>query len=135
MATLVADQLLKNSIAGSDEAVQPPNRICLPRMMVQPRICSTVFFAACTPARDLPAFPDFRSSSGLPIAQGRGGYPLRQEAGTDKTMIEPIRSPAVPILRYKIWVASATITANGRVRLVLDADHLIRGCCSPYAAH
>jgi two-component system chemotaxis sensor kinase CheA len=49
--------------------------------------------------------------------------------GQESTVIKPLSA----LLRDSPYVAGATITGDGRVRLVLDPNNLIRGCSSPYA--
>ena len=50
--------------------------------------------------------------------------------GQESTVIKPLSA----LLRNSHYVAGATITGEGRVRLVLDPSNLIRGCTTPYAA-
>lgn len=49
--------------------------------------------------------------------------------GQESTVIKPLST----LLRDSQYVAGATITGDGRVRLVLDPNNLIRGCSAPYA--
>jgi two-component system chemotaxis sensor kinase CheA len=49
--------------------------------------------------------------------------------GQESTVIKPLSA----LLRDSPYVAGATITGDGRVRLVLDPNNLIRGCSSPFA--
>jgi two-component system, chemotaxis family, sensor kinase CheA len=49
--------------------------------------------------------------------------------GQESTVIKPLSA----MLRDSPYVAGATITGDGRVRLVLDPNNLIRGCSSPFA--
>jgi two-component system chemotaxis sensor kinase CheA len=49
--------------------------------------------------------------------------------GQESTVIKPLSA----LLRDSPYVAGATITGDGRVRLVLDPNNLIRGCSSRYA--
>jgi two-component system chemotaxis sensor kinase CheA len=49
--------------------------------------------------------------------------------GQESTVIKPLSA----LLRDSHYVAGATITGDGRVRLVLDPNNLIRSCSSPYA--
>jgi two-component system chemotaxis sensor kinase CheA len=51
--------------------------------------------------------------------------------GQESTVVKPLSA----LLRDSTYVAGATITGDGRVRLVLDPNNLIRGCSSPYAVH
>jgi two-component system chemotaxis sensor kinase CheA len=51
--------------------------------------------------------------------------------GQESTVVKPLSA----LLRDSTYVAGATITGDGRVRLVLDPSNLIRGCASPYAVH
>jgi two-component system chemotaxis sensor kinase CheA len=50
--------------------------------------------------------------------------------GQESTVVKPLGAP----LRDCPYVAGATITGDGRVRLVLDPNHLIRGASPRYAA-
>jgi two-component system chemotaxis sensor kinase CheA len=49
--------------------------------------------------------------------------------GQESTVIKPLSA----LLRDSPYVAGATITGDGRVRLVLDPNNLIRGCSPQYA--
>jgi two-component system chemotaxis sensor kinase CheA len=49
--------------------------------------------------------------------------------GQESTVIKPLTT----LLRDSQYVAGATITGDGRVRLVLDPNNLVRGCSAPYA--
>jgi two-component system chemotaxis sensor kinase CheA len=49
--------------------------------------------------------------------------------GQESTVIKPLST----LLRDSQYVAGATITGDGRVRLVLDPNHFIRGCSAPCA--
>jgi two-component system chemotaxis sensor kinase CheA len=49
--------------------------------------------------------------------------------GQESTVIKPLST----LLRDSPYVAGATITGDGRVRLVLDPNHFIRGCSVPCA--
>jgi len=49
--------------------------------------------------------------------------------GQESTVVKPLSA----LLRDSPFVAGATITGDGRVRLVLDPNHFVRGCSLPYA--
>lgn len=49
--------------------------------------------------------------------------------GQESTVIKPLSA----MLRDSYYVAGATITGDGRVRLVLDPNTLLRGCAAPHA--
>jgi two-component system chemotaxis sensor kinase CheA len=49
--------------------------------------------------------------------------------GQESTVIKPLST----LLRDSQYVAGATITGDGRVRLVLDPNHFTRGCSVPCA--
>ena len=49
--------------------------------------------------------------------------------GQESTVVKPLSA----LLRDSPYVAGATITGDGRVRLVLDPNHFVRGCSLPFA--
>jgi two-component system, chemotaxis family, sensor kinase CheA len=49
--------------------------------------------------------------------------------GQESTVVKPLSA----LIRDSPYVAGATITGDGRVRLVLDPNHFVRGCSLPFA--
>jgi two-component system chemotaxis sensor kinase CheA len=64
----------------------------------------------------------------LSINEMRIALAVEALIGQESTVIKPLSA----LLRDSPYVAGATITGDGRVRLVLDPNNLIRGCSSPY---
>jgi two-component system chemotaxis sensor kinase CheA len=65
----------------------------------------------------------------LSINDSRIALAVEGLIGQESTVIKPLSA----LLRDSPYVAGATITGDGRVRLVLDPNNLIRGGSSPYA--
>jgi two-component system chemotaxis sensor kinase CheA len=65
----------------------------------------------------------------LSINDARIALAVEGLIGQESTVIKPLSA----LLRDSPYVAGATITGDGRVRLVLDPNNLIRGGSSPYA--
>jgi chemotaxis protein histidine kinase CheA len=66
----------------------------------------------------------------LSINDARVALAVEALIGQESTVVKPLSA----LLRDSPYVAGATITGDGRVRLVLDPNHLVRGGSSPYGS-
>ena len=65
----------------------------------------------------------------LSVNETRIALAVEALIGQESTVIKPLSS----LLRESFYVAGATITGDGRVRLVLDPNNLVQGSSLPYA--
>ncbi|MGC2210614.1 MAG: chemotaxis protein CheA [Candidatus Korobacteraceae bacterium] len=65
----------------------------------------------------------------LSINETRIALAVEALIGQESTVVKPLSA----LLRDSPYVAGATITGDGRVRLVLDPNHFVRGCSLPFA--
>ena len=139
MAPFVADDRLKDFITESDELVPQVGQVCSSSRIVPTRRCAIASFAPCTPPGELAASPLLRNWSGSLVTPGtfsiscaRASSPSPAPAMTftsrSPSKHSSVRSPrsssrSAPCFATAPYVAGATITGDGRVRLVLDPNH------------